>query len=79
MTEEKGFWPKDLTSPPTPLLKGEGGNLPKVSKHSILNMNIEELSSFTEEQFVDVFADSPVNRTKYKGWRRNLERFRSAE
>lgn len=79
VTEEKGFWPKDLTSPPSPLLKGEGRNNPEVTKHSILNLNIEELSSFTEEQFVEVFADSPIKRTKYKGWRRNIERFRSAD
>lgn len=77
VTEEKGFWPKDLTSPPSPLLKGEASNLPEVTKHSILNLNIEELLSFTEEQFVEVFADSPVKRTKYKGWKRNLWRLRN--
>jgi len=78
-TEEKAFWPKNLTSPPSPLLKGEGGNLPEVTKHPIINLNIEELSSFTEEQFVELFADSPVKRTKFKGWKRNLNRLRSAD
>jgi len=79
VTEEKGFWPKELTSPPSPLLKGEGGNPPEVTKHPIINLNIEELSSFTEEQFVEIFADSPVKRTKFKGWNRNLNRLRSAD
>lgn len=75
VTEEKGFWPKSLTSPSSPHLKGEGGNLPEVTKQSILNLDIEELSSITEEQFAEVFADSPIKRTKYNGWRRNLERY----
>lgn len=32
----------------------------------------EMLNSLTEEEFTQIFSDSPVRRTKYKGWRRNL-------
>jgi epoxyqueuosine reductase len=31
-----------------------------------------ELESLTEEQFNTIFAESPIKRTKYKGWKRNL-------
>jgi epoxyqueuosine reductase len=34
----------------------------------------EELEKITEQEFNLLFSDSPIKRTKYKGWRRNLER-----
>lgn len=35
-----------------------------------------ELNEFTEEQFNTIFSDSPVKRTKYAGWKRNLGLFK---
>jgi len=36
-------------------------------------MEAEGLSAFTEEQFNTIFAESPVKRTKFSGWKRNME------
>jgi len=36
------------------------------------NKSKEELVSFTEEQFNAVFSGTPVKRTKFSGWKRNL-------
>lgn len=36
--------------------------------------NTNELNAITEEEFNIIFADSPVKRTKFKGWKRNLEK-----
>ncbi len=36
-----------------------------------------ELESITEEQFNIIFADSPIKRTKFKGWKRNLNRIKN--
>jgi len=33
-----------------------------------------ELESLTEEEFNTIFADSAIKRTKFKGWKRNLEK-----
>jgi epoxyqueuosine reductase len=62
VTNEKGFYPS-VTA--LPLTKGER---PKDEGDNAL-INI------TEEQFSLVFADSPIKRTKYSGWKRNLNRF----
>jgi len=32
----------------------------------------EQLEQITEEEFNTIFADSPIKRTKFKGWKRNL-------
>ena len=34
-----------------------------------------ELDAITEEEFGSIFTGSPIKRTKYKGWKRNLDRF----
>ena len=34
----------------------------------------DELNSITEIEFNLIFADSPIKRTKYKGWKRNLDK-----
>ncbi len=60
VTEEKGFYPGVILS---------------VSEGSINNATQKELKSITEEQFMTVFADSPIKRTKYAGWKRNLNQF----
>jgi epoxyqueuosine reductase len=39
---------------------------------SLFNPTLEELSLMTEEDFRQVFARSPIKRTKYRGWLRNL-------
>ncbi|MCE1165159.1 MAG: tRNA epoxyqueuosine(34) reductase QueG [Bacteroidetes bacterium] len=38
------------------------------------NKSKEELSSFTEEQFNNIFSGTPVKRTKFTGWKRNLSK-----
>jgi epoxyqueuosine reductase len=62
VTSEENFYPKPEL---LPLNKGE---CPKGEGVDILNI--------TEEQFTAIFSGSPVKRTKYKGWKRNLERVR---
>ena len=39
---------------------------------SLFNPTLEELASMTEEDFKRIFAHSPIKRTKYRGWLRNL-------
>jgi epoxyqueuosine reductase len=41
----------------------------------IFEKSAEELSGIKEEEFQKIFADSPVKRTKFAGWKRNLERY----
>ncbi|MBZ0203406.1 MAG: tRNA epoxyqueuosine(34) reductase QueG [Ignavibacteria bacterium] len=80
VTVEGGFYPLQLTSPPTPLLEGEGGKEFGISTPSgyegctstTLSATSSELESLTEEKFNEIFADSPIKRTKFKGWKRNL-------
>ncbi len=71
-TEEKGFWPKEEIQPLLGEIFVDASNTtspnPLLSKDGALDL--------TEEQFAGIFSDSPVKRTKYKGWKRNLERFR---
>ena len=55
----------------------EGSASTPLSATGILPFNSatkEELEAITEEQFSVIFADSPVKRTKYKGWKKNLEK-----
>lgn len=40
----------------------------------LLNGGAGGFINITEEEFNTIFADSPIKRTKYKGWKRNLER-----
>lgn len=54
-----------IQTSPNPLLAKEGAFASKV-----------DLESITEEQFTILFTDSPIKRTKYKGWKRNLERLK---
>ena len=46
-------------------------------KQEIFNKTKEELENITEKEFKDICKDSPVKRTKYKGWKRNLEHYNS--
>jgi len=76
VTEEKGFYPKKEI---LPLYKGEcpqdeGVFNKQTSPNPFLTK--EGTLDLTEEEFNELFADSPIKRTKYKGWRRNLERFK---
>jgi len=43
-------------------------------KKNIFNKTYEELLKLSEEEFNKEFAGTPVRRTKYKGWKRNLLR-----
>jgi epoxyqueuosine reductase len=39
----------------------------------------KELPLLNEESFANIFRDSPVKRTKFSGWKRNLKRFESSK
>jgi epoxyqueuosine reductase len=41
----------------------------------IFEKSVEELSGIKEEEFQNIFEGSPVKRTKFTGWKRNLERY----
>jgi len=43
-------------------------------RKEIYNKTPEELLQFTEEQFNKYFEGTPVRRTKYAGWKRNIEK-----
>jgi epoxyqueuosine reductase len=45
-------------------------------KQEIYNKSIEELERLNEEEFNKIFKDSSVKRTKYSGWKRNLEKYK---
>lgn len=70
VTKELNFFPKEKLYNKTPLNppfsqrgkeRNGGGFAAKAS-----------LSSMTEEEFTAIFSDSPIKRTKFKGWKRNL-------
>lgn len=44
-------------------------------KPEVFNKTADELMSFSEEQFDNTFRGTPVKRTKYQGWIRNLKKF----
>ncbi len=46
-----------------------------IPKDRIFNKTSKELENLTEKQFNEIFNDSPVKRTKYKGWKRNLSKY----
>jgi epoxyqueuosine reductase len=80
VTNEEGFYPTStLLSPPS---KGElGGFNTKSSPNPLLAKGgtfatKAVLEAITEEQFNVMFADSPIKRTKFKGWKRNLKRMK---
>jgi epoxyqueuosine reductase len=58
VTNDENFYPGKIT---LPLTKGE---YPQG----------EEVLPQTEDEFSEAFAQSPIKRTKFKGWKRNLER-----
>ena len=63
--KNKSPFDEDGTVSKSPFVKGEAqsaGGFPTKT----------ELESITEEEFSKIFSDSPVKRTKFKGWRRNL-------
>jgi epoxyqueuosine reductase len=88
VTGDKSFYPsQELLSPPfkgdlggfviqtspNPLLAKEGTKSePATSKGFPTRAQLEAIN---EEEFNKVFADSPIKRTKFKGWRRNLNNF----
>ncbi len=45
-------------------------------KEEIFNKSYDELMNINEKNFVETFAGTPVMRTKYKGWIRNLNKFK---
>ena len=80
VTEENGFWPK---SELLPLLNGEwpqaDSKQTSPSSHHRCDSPLlgkEGAFELTEEEFAEVFADSPIKRTKYAGWMRNLGRYK---
>ena len=78
VTEEKGFWPLQEISK---LLKDETNEeeLKATSPNPLTEKPVQGLTKegaleLTEKQFAKTFADSPIKRTKYTGWKRNLDR-----
>jgi epoxyqueuosine reductase len=76
VTQEKAFFPKEIA---LPLVKGEypqgeGVNI-TTSPNPLLGKE-GAFDSLTEEEFGIVFADSPIKRTKFAGWKRNLNRLK---
>jgi len=59
VTDDTSFYPLQIA---LPLTKGE---YPQ-------GEGVKQLEAITEEEFNVIFADSPIKRTKYKGWKRNL-------
>jgi len=45
---------------------------PEPGEFSLFNPRLEDLASLSEEDFRRLFRDSPIKRTKYRGWLRNL-------
>ncbi len=85
VTEDKSFYPKEELKTPlvrpkgekdfeSPLLKGEERSARLRNGQERGFPTKAELESITEEEFNKIFADSPVKRTKYKGWKRNLKK-----
>jgi len=60
VTGDESFYPSQII---LPLTKGEW--TPKAD---------EGVLRLTEEEFTQAFASSPIKRTKFKGWKRNIER-----
>jgi len=80
-TDDLNFYPKEeLTmSPPSQggVPVGGGGHhfLDICSdKSGVRWKDKSKLTQIAEEEFNKIFANSPVKRTKYKGWKRNLEK-----
>jgi epoxyqueuosine reductase len=61
---------------PEPLVEAtdeEPGAQPSpVDSFSLFNPTLESLAAMTEEDFKRIFAHSPIKRTEYRGWLRNL-------
>ena len=72
-TDDTSFYPKEslYVSP----LRNEGAGLPAVATAQAGGFKSKsELEAITEEEFNTIFPDSPIKRTKYEGWKRNLSR-----
>jgi epoxyqueuosine reductase len=80
--KDENFYPKAeiYKTSPNPLLGKEGTNIDlpltkgEYPKGEGVWKSKSELEQITEEEFNTIFADSPIKRTKYKGWKRNLEK-----
>lgn len=77
ITQDENFMPKTLSM--RNFERNSDDNNPYISKLRLSEPNRDILNSITEEQFNRIFADSPVKRTKYKGWKRNLEKLRCSK
>jgi epoxyqueuosine reductase len=44
-------------------------------KNEVFNKSVEDLIEMSEDDFNKTFEGTPIRRTKYKGWKRNLELF----
>ncbi len=80
-SQEKSFEPMVVSCQPSgvgswqsPVGSEEQGNLqlPSPTTFSLFNPSLEDLAFMTEEQFRETFRHSPIKRTKYRGWLRNL-------
>ncbi len=87
VTVEDGFYPKqelvniEVKTPLNPpFVKGGNERLPALWRGSERGFKTKtQLEAITQEDFNAIFADSPVKRTKFKGWKRNLEKFQISD
>lgn len=63
---------KSVGSPEELTNEDAAAHLPRSEPFSLFNPKLEDLASITEEDFKRAFAHSPIKRTKYRGWLRNL-------
>ena len=47
-------------------------------REEIFNKSVDELSKLSEEEFNKMFEGTPVRRTKYAGWVRNLKKVKES-
>ena len=69
ITKDESFYPLTLSAVPASGVEVEG----------LASCTSTSLSAITEEQFKTIFANSPIKRTKFKGWKRNLKKVLTAD
>ena len=71
-TQEEAFFPLPLPAVPQPKGTGQGQQVRREENATLCSPPLERLASLTEDDFRRLFRHSPVQRAKFRGWRRNL-------